>query len=89
MGLDFFTRAGVARTLYSGPARKYVSSSTTRRSRFNTRCDRRWGSPGIFDVPVALLWGVDPYAVDPYTDIVDDGLMFEEPVLVDLWLGSD
>jgi hypothetical protein len=39
----------------------YAGINTDRRSRFEARCDRRWGDWSVLGFPTAVLWMEYPY----------------------------
>ena len=53
-----------------------------RQTRFNARCERRWGNWGGFlEFPTALLW----LETEPVVCFGDECVL-EEPAIIDLWL---
>jgi len=56
-------------------------SSLNRQSRFEARCERRWGYWGSFlEFPTALLW----LETEPVVCLGDECVL-EEPAILELW----
>ena len=73
-------------TLTPGPSlsgarmNAYAGLNIDRRTRSDSRADRRWGNWGILEVPASLLW----FDVLTVAAAVDDGLESPDPV-IDIW----